>query len=316
LAAEAVNPSYLAIDRTGRHLYAVNESGRGQVIAYSVEPNLNLRELNAQGTHGDSPCHLSVAPGGKTVLVANYGSGNVTRFPINVDGSLDRSDGEFQNHGGGPNHDRQEGPHMHMIFGTQTGRFVYACDLGTDEVLAFPFSRATGAPSFANPRRNKANAGAGPRHAVMDAKGRYLYVNNEMQSSVSVFAVNDNAGELREIQTITSLPENYAGRTNTTAEIAIHPTGKWLYVSNRGHDSIAEYAVGAGGRLKLLDVFRLTIHEPRGFAIDPTGRWLVAGGQHSNNLASMEIDQKTGLLEAEKAVIHMPAPVCVLFAKN
>ena len=315
LAAETVNPSYLALDSHGRFLFSVNESGVGEVSSFSVGRDLSLKRLSTRPTLGDSPCHLSVSPGGKSVLVANYGSGNLVSLPILPDGSLQLAEGAFQNTGKGPNQDRQEGPHMHDVFVEPKARFAVACDLGTDEILSFPFSKETGRPVLAHPHRVKSPAGSGPRHAVCNPAGTVLYVDNELLNTVSVFEVTGGEGEMAEIQNITSLPEGVGAHQSKAAEIVLHPSGNWLYVSNRGHDSIAQYAVGAGGRLKLLDVFRLGVHEPRGFAIDPSGKWLVVGGQHSNNLASLEIDPRSGALKPEKSIVHLPAPVCVLFAK-
>ncbi len=312
VAAEITNPSYLALDSTGRFLYAVNESSQGEVWAYAVGADKKLTYLNHQSTKGSDPCHLSVAPGNKAVLVANYSKGNVTTFPIETSGKLAAATGEFQNQGSGPNSGRQEGPHMHDIAADPLRRFVYACDLGTDEILVFPFDKRAGTPSMLSPRRVKSPAGSGPRHAVMDAKGKFLYVNNELKNTVSVFGVGARTGPMNEIQNLPTLPGDYAGQ-NTTAEIVIHPNGKWLYVSNRGHDSIACYEVGPAGRLTLIEIHRLKVHEPRGFAVDPTGNWIVVGGQRSSNLASLKIDQATGALHAEASIIDLPLPVSVLF---
>lgn len=314
LAGEAVNPSYLAMDSKQHSLYAVNESHGGEVVAFAIQTGGNLRRLNAQQSHGADPCHLSVSPGDRSVLVANYSSGNVACFPILADGSIGASDGGFQNTGKGPNPDRQEGPHMHMVSIDPRQRFACACDLGTDEVLTFHFSRQGGEPALALPKRIKTPPGSGPRHAVFDHAGTHLYVDNELASTVSVFSVEDRSGPVREIQNITTLLPN-TNRQNHPAEIVMHPSGRWLYVSNRGHDSIACYDVGQGGRLKLQDVIRLPVHEPRGFAVDPSGRWLVVGGQHSNNLAAMEIDQTNGLLKPERSIVRIGSPVCVLFVK-
>lgn len=315
VAAEAINPSFLALDSSSKHLYAVDESDKGQVSAYIVEPDKGLTKLGTQETLGSYPCHLSVGPGDKCVMVANYGNGTISRFVVRKDGSLDPAASKFQNVGKGPNTSRQEGPHMHMIAVVASGRFALTCDLGTDEVLVFPFDMKSGEPVLVNPTRVKTPAGAGPRHWVLDRKSAHLYVNNELQNSVSVFAFDPRKGPGAEIQNIPTLPVGFDSKPSTTAEIALHPNGRWLYVSNRGHDSIACYRVGSDGKLALIDILKLSIHEPRGFAIDPSGKWLVVGGQHSNNLASLEIDQMTGGLKAEKSIVHLPAPVCVLFPK-
>lgn len=315
LAAEAVNPSYLAQDSSGKFLYAVNESDRGEVLAFGVLPDHSLAKLNTQSSMGNAPCHLAVSPNGKSLLVANYGTGNVVCLPLRQDGSLDSVSGNFQNAGTGPNRDRQEGPHMHMVFFNSQRASAYACDLGTDELVRFPFNSGTDTADVSKQERVKLRAGVGPRHLVMSADGKTIYIGNELENSVSVLAFDGSYNEIKEVQNISTLPPDISTKVSKVAEIVLHPNGKWLYVSNRGYDSIAQYAIGMNGRVKLMDVFRLTVHEPRGFAIDPTGRWLVVGGQHSNNIASMGIDPKFGSLKPEHSIVRLPAPVCVIFAK-
>lgn len=315
LAVEAVNPSFLALDSTGRFLYAVNESVEGEVRAYAVGRNRDLTPINSQPSLGGWPCHVSVCPGDKSVLVANYRDGSVAGLAVRADGSLSSANESFKNTGTGPNRERQEGPHAHSIFVDPKGLFAYSCDLGTDEVLAYPFHKAKGEPALSDPVRSKSPAGSGPRHGVFDPRGKFLYVDNEMTNSVSVFSVEPRSGALHEVQNIPTLPAGMTSHGSTTAEIVLHPNGKWLYVSNRGHDSIAGFEIGRDGRLKLIEIKDLSVKVPRGFAIDPTGKWLVAAGQNSNDLEAMGIDPKSGALGPGGAKISVSSPVCVLFMK-
>ncbi len=283
------------------------------VNAFAVGPGLRLTALNSQPSEGNGPCHVSVTPDDKNVLVANYGSGSAACLPILNDGSLGNVTSVFQDKGDGPNKGRQEGPHMHSIYTDVRGRFVYACDLGTDRLIIYPVSQ--GAVALENPHIVKAQPGSGPRHVAESADGKFLYLANEMGNSVSVFSVDDT-GATTSLQTIGTLPAEQTAHDIRTAEIVLDPNGKWLYVSNRGYDSIAEYAVGRDGRLTLVEIVPSIIKEPRSFAIDPSGRWMVLSGQSGNALSVMEINRKTGRLTPHGDVTKLAAPVCVLFANR
>ena len=316
LAGECAQPSFLALDSTGKHLYAVDESKDGKVNSFVVGADLNLTLLNSQSSLGPAPCHLSVAPGDKMVLAATYTGGDVVALPIRADGSLDASSSYFQNSGSGPYSERQEHSHMHSIQVDPARRHCYACDLGTDELLLFPFDKAAGTTSLSNPVRVKTPAAAGPRHLVFHPKGKFVYVANELSCTVSVYKADTKTGQLTDVQDIPTVPSAVGLHASTVAEIALHPSGKWLYVSNRGYDSVACYEIARDGLLKPLDIKKVSVHQPRGFAIDPSGKWFVVGGQSSQDLVSMPLDPKTGLLgeEGKKVAIH--SPVCVLFAKS
>jgi len=313
LVVQAPNPSFLAIHPNGRFVYAVHELEKGEVGAYEIQPDKTLKLINTQLTVGSYPCHVSVDHGGKNVLTANYGSGSLSCLPIKADGSLAEPSTFFQNTGAGPDSSRQEGPHMHVVHPDANDRFVYACDLGTDEVLVYRFDPAAGALTLSDPRAGKTPPGGGPRHLVFSPDGKFVYVNNEMTSAVTVFERDTATGALNAVQTLGTLPAGDATR-NTTAEIALHPSGKWLYVSNRGHDSIAVYEVGSNGRLSLLEITKTGVAEPRGFDIDPSGHWLVVGGQNSNDIVALPIDA-TGRLYPNVSHVHLSKPVCIVFAR-
>jgi 6-phosphogluconolactonase len=310
LAVEAENPSYVAIRKD--HLYAVHEAAKGEVSAYRIEKDLRLTRLNTQLSSGDGPCFVSIDPKGKNVLVASYGQGAFAVLPILKDGTLAPASQVVQHSGTGPDKGRQEGPHLHSIYSDAKARFVYACDLGTDEVLIYRFDPAKG--TLAAEPSAKVPAGGGPRHLAFAKRGRIVYANNEMGNAVTVFAVDEKTGGLKELQTISTLPDG-SKVSNTTAEMAVHPSGKWLYVSNRGHDSIAVYEIEKGGTLSLVEVAASRVRQPRGFDIDPTGRWLVAAGQSSNDLVSLAIDPETGKLSPSGNRVLLDKPVCVVFRR-
>jgi 6-phosphogluconolactonase len=298
LAAETENPSYLALD--GDRLYAVEETDEGGVRAYRIGRDGGLTLLGRRTGLGAAPCHLSAA--GDRLLVANYGAGSVATLPIERDGSL----GEpvlTKNAGSGPVEGRQEGPHLHFV--QPHGGRVYACDLGTDEILVHPFERG----ALGEPDRTKSHPGGGPRHLAF-GKG-FAYANHELDNTVTVFAI-DAFGTLTAVQNLSALPEGFAG-TSHGAEIALHPSGRWLYASNRGHDSVATFAVAKDGTLSLTEVRPVGVKEPRGFGIDPSGRWMVVAGQNSDALVSFPIDPKTGRLGAAAGRATVGKPVCVVF---
>ena len=312
LVAETTGPSFLALHPNGKFLYSVNESSKGEVSAYAMEGG-GLRFLNTEKFDGLNPCHLTVDPSGKNLLVAAYSGGTLTSLPIKPDGSLGMFSSLFQNRGSGPNKSRQEKPHMHSVYTDAKGKFAFACDLGTDEVLRFEYNSVTG--SFSNKHAFKVPSGGGPRHLALHPSKNLVYVNNEMTLGVTTFGWDSKTGNMVRLQTISTVPAGTPVEGNSTAEIALHPTGKWLYVSNRGHDSIAVFAVQTNGTLKLVEIAAAGVKTPRGFGLDPKGQWLVVGGQNSNDLTSLRIDAKTGKLTQSGHVVSVSKPVCVLFTK-
>ena len=313
LAAEAKNPSFLAVDPKGKFLYSVIEDGGGAVGAFAVERDGTLRHLNNESSKGQGNCHVSVDPSGKCVLAASYGGGSVACLPIREDGSVAAASAFVQHVGKGGNPSRQDGPHAHAMY--VNGAFAYACDLGTDDVFVYRFDAAKGTLTPNDPPSGKVPAGGGPRHLAFHPKGGFAYVNNEMTCSVTVFAHDAAKGTLTALQTLSTLPDGYAyTRKDSTAEIFCHPNARFLYVSNRGHDTIAVFAIAADGKLALVQNAPAGVKVPRGFAISPDGGWLVAAGQDSDSLASHKIDPATGKLTPAGKVDGVGTPVCVVFA--
>ena len=312
---ETENPAYLAISPDGKFLYAAGEiPHRGLVSAYQREPDGRLTLLNHADTGGEGTCHVSVDSSGHNVLVANYGGGNISCFPIKADGSLGERSAFVQFTGSGPNPSRQTKPYAHSIYADAANHFVYACDLGTDNVWVFKFNAGSGLLERNIPPAARVPEGGGPRHLAFHPGGRYVYVNNEMGLTVSVFERNPESGALMPVQVIPTLPEGVSGKGNSTAEIACHPSGKWLYVSNRGEDTIAIFAIAENGRLTWIENAPAGVKVPRSFAIDPDGKWLVVAGQNDNKIAVMKIDPQTGRFSPTGHMTTVANPVCVLFA--
>jgi 6-phosphogluconolactonase len=251
---------------------------------------------------------------GKNVLAANYGSGSIACLPIKEDGSVAPASSSIQHAGSGPNTGRQKSPHAHSIYAL--GNFVYACDLGTDDVFVYKFDAAKGTLTPNDPPSAKVPPGGGPRHLAFSPDGKFAFVCNEMTSAVTAFARDEQKGTLTPIHTLSTLPEGYEGAAkNSTAEIFCHPNGKFVYVSNRGHDSIAVFAIAADGKLTAVEQADAKVKVPRGFAISPDGGWLIAGGQNSNDLALHKVDPGTGKLTFQKTIGEVGAPVNVEFVK-
>jgi 6-phosphogluconolactonase len=328
LAGETTNPSWVALDPSGRFLYAVNEVGNykgpnsGGVSAFSIDRNKDGRAtgkltfLNEVPSRGAGPCYVSVDKTGKYVLVANYDGGSIAVFPILRDGRLGEASSFIQHTGHGANPERQEGPHAHSIILSPDNRFAFVNDLGLDELLTYRFDAAKGALTPSEPPFTKLDPGAGPRHFALHPNGKFAYVISEIQGSVSAFSADLKAGTFQRLQTISTLPKDYKG-TIEDAEIEVHPSGKFLYASNRGDaNSIAVFAIDpAKGTLTTVEITPSQGNTPRSFAIDPTGRFLFAANEKSNNIVVFKIDQKTGRLTPTGKVLDVGAPVCVKFLK-
>jgi 6-phosphogluconolactonase len=320
LAVQTTNPSFLAISPDHRFLYAVNEVGNyqgkksGGVSAFAIDRGTGkLTLLNQVASGGADPCYITVDKTGKYVLVANYTGGSIAAFPILEDGKLGEHSAFLQHAGHGTNPKRQEGPHAHSIDLPADNRFAIVDDLGLDETLVYKFDSGKGALTINDPPFAKADAGAGPRHFAFHPNGKFGYRLNEMGSTVSVFSYDAAGGVLQPLQTMSTLPKDFAGH-NDAAEIEVHPSGKFLYASNRGHDSIAVFAIDPDkGTLTLVEYVKTKGSSPRNFEIDPTGSFLFVGNEKSDNLVVFKIDPQSGRLTATGKELDIPQPVCMKF---
>ncbi len=288
LAAESANPSFLAVHPTRDLLYAVNEIGNyegkpsGSVSAFAINRETGaLTALNRQPSVGSGPAHLIVDHGGRNVLVANYGGGSVAVLPIGPDGALKPASAFIQHTGSSVNPDRQKAPHAHSVNVDASDRFAYVADLGLDKVMIYRLDAAKGTLVANDPPFASTQPGAGPRHLALQPSGRFAYVINEMLNSITAFARDHERGGLTAMQTISTLPPDQKPLPNySTAEVLVHPSGKFLYGSNRGHDSIAVFTIDkTSWRLTFVETQPTQGSTPRGFGIDPTGAFLLAGNQ-------------------------------------
>ncbi len=324
LAAETSRPVFLALHPNRRFLYAVGRPtsvGRqnvGLVHSYAVEARTGrLTALNSVSSRGIDPAYVSVDGTGGNVLVANYGSdaggGSVAVFPVKEDGSLAEASDFVRYGGSGPHPERQRGAHSHSINLSPDNRFALVADLGLDKLFVYRFDARRGKLAPNEPPFARLNPGAGPRHFAFHPGGRFLYVLNEIQSSVTAFAYDARAGRLKEVQTVATLPKDFTG-TSTAGEVQVHPAGKFLYASNRGHDSIAVFSIDPGaGTLAPVGWVPTGGKTPRNFGIAPGGSWLVVGNQASDTLALFRLDAQTGRLRATGQSFEVGAPSCVRF---
>ena len=320
LVAPTENPSFLAVDPNGRFLYAVNEldtfhnEPTGAVSVFAIDRQSGkLKELQQVSSLGGGPAHVSLDQSARYLLVANYNGGSVAVFPIGKDGRLGRHTAFVQNAGSSVDPERQAGPHAHFIQVTPDNRFAITADLGLDMLLVHRFDPKTGSLTPGSPGLAAVDPGAGPRHVAFALSGKFVYVVNELASTVTVFAYKSGPGTLHRIQTIPALPKNFAGK-NTAAEIVVDGKGRFLYVSNRGHDSIALFSIDPDtGNLKSLEWVPSGGKTPRNFAIDPTGQWLFAANEDSNTINLLRIDQRSGRLTPVNRSLTVVSPVCVRF---
>jgi len=320
LAAETTNPSFLAVHPNHRFVYAVNEVSNfkaqksGAVSAFAIDRATGkLTLLNQVASGGADPCYITIDKTGKYVLVANYTGGSIAAFPILADGRLGEDSAFVQHTGHGTHPQRQEGPHAHSIDLSPDNRFAIVDDLGLDETLVYKFDSSKGSLTLNDPAFAKAHPGAGPRHFALHPNGKFAYVIDEMGSTVAVFAYDAAAGVLHPLQTISTLPRSFSGR-NDAAEIEVHPSGNFLYASNRGHDSIAVFAIDPNkGTLTLIEYVPTKGQNPRNFAVDPSGTLLFAANEKADNIVLFHIDAKTGRLTATGKVLDLSQPVCVKF---
>lgn len=314
-----VEPSYLAISKNRKYLYAVNETeeyaGRksGAVSAFAINQTTgDLTFLNQQPSLGGAPCYVSASDDGKFVLVANYLGGNVAVFRVEKDGKLGAASDLAQHSGSGQNKERQKAAHAHSIIFDENNRFAFSGDLGIDKILIYRFDGRNG-KLIKNPAQafyqNK--AGAGPRHLAFHKNEKFAYLINELDSTISSLAFDAKQGTLKTIQTISTLPADFSG-ANMCADIHVSPNGKFLYGSNRGHDSIASYRIDENtGKLAFVEHVSTGGKTPRNFAIDPTGKFLLAANQNSDSIFVFRIDETSGKLGATSNAAQVPTPVCL-----
>jgi 6-phosphogluconolactonase len=311
LAAESDNPSFLAIGKGGKFLYAVNEVRNGDVSAFAVAADGKLQFLNKVKSKGDAPCHLNLDKTGKWMAVANYSSGTAAILPVAADGKLGEAVATVQHKGKSVNPSRQEGPHAHSVNFSADNKYLYVADLGLDEVKIYAFDAKTGAIS--EKAILELPKGGGPRHLALGKDG-LTYVLNEMGSSVSVFRWKGEAS-VKPITTVSAIPADFKGNTSG-AEVVLHPEGSLLFSSNRGHDSISIYRASMlTGGLQLLGQQPLGGKVPRGFVLSPAAGFLVAGAQNSDQVMSFKVDAAAGKLTPVGNPINVGSPVCVRFVK-
>jgi len=319
--AEAPNPSFLAFGPDQRHLYLVNWKGsdliKGNTVsAYAVDGHTGkLSFLNKVDSRGEMPTHLTVDSSGRMVMVVNYGSGSVTAFNVLTDGRLSEATSFDQHQGSSVVKERQEGPHAHAVVLSADNHFAFVADLGLDKVFSYRVDPAKAAFTSNDPPFVKVHPGAGPRHLAFHPNGKFLYANNEIDSTVTAFAYDHDRGGLKEVQTLSTLPADFKGQ-NSTAEIQADAAGKFLYVSNRGHDSIAVFAIDpANGRLTPVEHVSTQGKTPRNFSLDPTGSYLFAANENSSTVVVFRVDANSGRLKSTGQVLEVPSPSCVVFRK-
>jgi len=314
-AGGVTNPSFLALHPSGRFLYAVGETSQGDgqpgsVWAFALEREpFALRALGSQASGGSHPCHLHIDPGGRWLFVANYSSGSLQVLPIGADGALGPPAAHVQHEGRGPRDDRQEAPHAHSALLDPAGRHLIVADLGIDRLVVYRLDPETGALEPAG--EGVARPGAGPRHMAFHPDGRLLYVANELDNTVSLFEYDAERGGLREVQAVATLPDG--APENTVADIHLADDGRRLYVSNRGHNSLAVFAVGGDGRLERLAAPGCGGAWPRNFALAPGGGFVVVANQHSDRIDVLPLQPDGAEAGASVGGAAVPGASCVIF---
>ena len=314
------NPSFLSMDASNQYLIAVNEvseingNSGGSVSSFKIDPeNGSLTFINMQSTLGESPCHITIDRTGKFILIANYSGGNIIVFPILQDCMIGKNVEFIQHKGKSIIPDRQENPHPHSIILSPDNRYTFVPDLGLDKILIYRFDQKTGKLRSSDIPYISLKPGAGPRHFTFSRDGKFAYVINELDSTVTAFRYYPDKGNLKEIQTITTLPGDFTG-TSYCADIHIHPNNLFLYGSNRGHNSISTFSIDPSkGKLKLKGFTETLGDFPRNFAIDPSGQYLLVANQRSDNIFSFRIKPETGELTPTGYKIEIPKPVCIKF---
>ena len=317
--APAKNPTFLALSPNGKTLFACEEIAdyegkHGTVVSFSINPsNGAITRTSTRSSEGEGPCHVLVDAMGKHLFTANYGDGVIAVYPISKDGTLGKAT-SVKKHDSVPPGPNQPGPHAHAVNLDPTNHYLFSCDLGTDSLFVYRFDSAKGTLTPNNPATVTLAAGAGPRHFAMQ-NGRDAYILNELDSTLSHFHYEGSYGTFTPQETISTLPEGTGKIENSTAEVFIHPNSKFLYGSNRGHDSIAVFAIEKEtGKPSLIETVSSKGKHPRNFALDPSGKWMIVANQNTDNLVIYAVNPETGKLTATGDELKIPAPVCVVFA--
>lgn len=323
LAAAIGNPGFLAMHPSKPLVYSVaggkaaDGTWKDEAAAFAVQPDGSLALLNTQPSGGSGPCHVAVDASGRVLLVANYNGGTVASYPIGDDGSLRPAASTVQHQGSSVNPQRQKEPHPHGIYPDPTRTRAYVPDLGLDKVLIYRLDAASGRLSPNAPADATTEPGGGPRHMAFHPNGRYAYVNLELTSRVAAYRVDAATGALKGFQVLSSLPAGASAEGNSTAETLVHPNGRFLYVSNRGHDSIAVFAIDPqDGSLRFVEATSTGGQTPRSFGLVPGGRFLVAANQNSGNITVFRIDPERGTLSREVADLAVDRPISVRFMRR
>lgn len=316
LAAEVNDPTFVATHPNNKYLYSVSERNPGKVASFSIDSeNGKLEMINESLTGGNGPCHVAVSDDGKTLLAANYATGSCASIPINEDGSLEEAVSFFQHEGNGPNEERQEGPHSHSCNFSPDNRFVYVPELGIDKVMIYEMVPGTSEMKESHPGYYKTEPGEGPRHMTFHPENGLVYLINELGNTVEVLEYNSENGALTQIQKVSTLPEGFT-EFSKSAEVRIHPNGKFLYASNRGHESLAIYKVdNTSGKLSLVGFQKVPAH-PRHFNFDPSGQFMLVAGMDDNKIEVFKIDSENGDLSSTGNYIEIGKPVCIKFFNN
>ena len=313
VAAEIGTPEFLALSPNGDRLYAACElaDGKPGVAAFEVsQDRKSLRLLNTEPINDGGACHVATDRTGRCLFTANYGSGAVAVFPLAEDGTIRPRSALVKHTGSGPNKQRQEGPHPHWVGTDPENRFLFVPDLGTDRVVIYEMDLAGG--TLKPHGYGQCPAGSGPRHLVFHPNGRFAYVVNELAITVTVFAYDASAGTLTPIETVDMLSSEPHDPAWSAAEIYVHPSGKFLYASTRGHDSISAFRIDSeSGRLKFLEHESVRGEHPRSFNLDPAGNWLLAAGRNTNTVAVFRVKGESGELEFNDVIVKSPAPICI-----
>lgn len=316
LAAEISSPGFVTLHPRGHRLYSVCQlpnRGGGGVAAFAIsEDTARLAPLGTQPIGDGGATHLAVDATGSCLFTAQYGAGSVAAFPLDDDGRIRPRSTLVEHEGSGPDPARQKGPHPHWVGMDPSNRFLFVPDLGIDRVVIYRVDLEAGLLSRHG--EGRCPAGGGPRHMKFDRRGRFAYVLNEMQMSITVFSYDGSAGTLSPLQTISTLPEELREVPVKASEIRIHPSGRFVYAANRGHDSIAAFRVDpATGRLTFVEREAIRGSWPRNFHVDPTGRWLLAAGRDSHTIAVFRIDPETGGLVFTGRSAYCPTPISIEF---